>query len=49
MADPAVDDMGPAHALAHRIHTAVDFRNHSPADDAFLLQHGHLADVDHRN
>ena len=24
MADPTVDDMGPAHALAHRIHTAVD-------------------------
>ena len=39
MADPAVDDMGPAHALAHRIHTAVDFTLRPPHAGHPLFPH----------
>ena len=34
---PPVDDVGPAHAPAHRVHATVDLGDHAAGDDALFL------------
>ena len=49
MLQSAVDNVSAVDAVAHRLYTAVDFRNHAAGDDSVTLEHGNLADVDNGN
>ncbi len=49
MGDAAVDNVGAAHAPAHRVHAAVHLGDHAAADNPLLFQAVHIADVYHRD